>query len=47
MKFGRLLTHSSNKKDEARPQILENELANTMQSNLSISNYFLKIKIFV
>jgi len=33
-----------NKKDEARLQILENELANTTQGNLSISEYFLKIK---
>ena len=33
-----------NKKNEARLQILENELANTMQGNLSISEYFLKIK---
>ena len=33
-----------NKKNEARLQILENELANTTQDNLSISEYFLKIK---
>ncbi|XP_070003476.1 uncharacterized protein [Nicotiana sylvestris] len=33
-----------NKKDEARLQILENELANTTQGNLSIAEYFLKVK---
>ncbi|KAH0636993.1 hypothetical protein KY289_036908 [Solanum tuberosum] len=33
-----------NKKNEARLQILENELANTIQGNLSIAKYFLKIK---
>jgi len=33
-----------NKKNEVRLQILENELANTTQSNLSISEYFLKVK---
>jgi len=33
-----------NKKDETRLQILENELANTTQGNLSISEYFLKFK---
>jgi len=31
-------------KDEARLQILENELVNTTQGNLSISDYFLNIK---
>ena len=31
-------------KNEARLQILENELANTSQGNLSIAKYFLKIK---
>ena len=33
-----------NKKNEARLQILENELANTTQGNLFIVEYFLKIK---
>lgn len=33
-----------NKKDEARWHILENELANTTQGNLLISEYILKIK---
>ena len=33
-----------NKKNEARLQILENELANTTQGNLSILEYLLKIK---
>jgi len=33
-----------NKKDRARLQILKNELVNTMQGNLSIYEYFLKIK---
>ncbi|XP_070025820.1 uncharacterized protein [Nicotiana sylvestris] len=33
-----------NKKDEARLQILENELANPTQGNLSIAEYFLKVK---
>jgi len=40
----RTLDRLFNKKDEARLQILENELANTTQDNLSISEYFLKIK---
>lgn len=31
-------------KDVARLQLLENELANTSQGNLSISQYFLEIK---
>jgi len=43
----RTLDRLFNKKDEARLQILENELANTTQGNLSISEYFLKIKNFV
>jgi hypothetical protein len=33
-----------NKKDVARLQLLENELANTTQGDLSISQFFLKIK---
>ncbi|XP_070007239.1 uncharacterized protein [Nicotiana sylvestris] len=33
-----------NKKDEAHLQILENKLANTTQGNLSIAEYFLKVK---
>lgn len=33
-----------NKKDVARLQMLENDLANTTQGNLSISQFFLKIK---
>jgi len=33
-----------NKKNKARLQILENELANITQGNLSISKYFLKVK---
>lgn len=33
-----------NKKDEARLQILENELANTTQGNFSVGEYFLKVK---
>ncbi|XP_077237136.1 uncharacterized protein LOC143878789 [Tasmannia lanceolata] len=33
-----------NKKNMARLQMLENELANTTQRNLSISQFFLKIK---
>jgi hypothetical protein len=33
-----------NKKDVARLQLLETELANTTQGNLSISQFFLKIK---
>lgn len=44
MKFGKLLIGYSIKKDELRLQILENELANTTQSNISISEYFMKIK---
>jgi len=40
----RTLDRLFNKKDEARFQILENELANTTQGHLSISVYFLKIK---
>ncbi|KAH0708312.1 hypothetical protein KY284_009739 [Solanum tuberosum] len=40
----RTLDHLFNKKNEARLQILENELASTTQGNLSISEYFLKIK---
>jgi len=40
----RTLDRLFNKKDEAQLQILENELANTTQGNLSISEYFLKIK---
>jgi len=39
----RTLDRLFNKKDEAQFQILENELTNT-QGNLSISEYFLKIK---
>lgn len=34
----------SNKKNEAHLQILENELDNTTKGNLSIFDYFLKIK---
>ncbi|XP_020080774.1 uncharacterized protein LOC109704448 [Ananas comosus] len=33
-----------NKKNNARLQLLENELANTIQGDLSISQYFLKVK---
>ena len=33
-----------NRKNEARLQILENELANSTQGNFSIAEYFLKIK---
>lgn len=33
-----------NKKDVTRLQLLENKLANTSQVNLSISQFFLKIK---
>ena len=40
----RNLNHLFNKKNEARLQILENELANTTQGNLSILEYLLKIK---
>ncbi|XP_015164455.1 uncharacterized protein [Solanum tuberosum] len=40
----RTLDRLFNKKNEARLQKLENELANTTQSNLSISEYSLKIK---
>ena len=40
----RTIDHLFNKKNESRLQILENELANTIQDNLSISEYFLKIK---
>ncbi|XP_010327556.1 uncharacterized protein [Solanum lycopersicum] len=40
----RTLDHLFNKKNEARLQILENELANTTQGNLFIVEYFLKIK---
>ncbi|KAF3666326.1 hypothetical protein FXO37_10615 [Capsicum annuum] len=40
----RTLDQLFNKKDEARLQILENELANTIQFNLFIAEYFLKIK---
>ncbi|KAH0730190.1 hypothetical protein KY289_001378 [Solanum tuberosum] len=40
----RTLDRLFNKKNEARLQILENELDNTAQGNLSISEYFLKIK---
>ncbi|XP_059291017.1 uncharacterized protein LOC132044532 [Lycium ferocissimum] len=40
----RTLDRLFNKKDEARLQILENELANTTQGNLSIAEYFLRIK---
>ncbi|XP_027768682.1 uncharacterized protein LOC114074843 [Solanum pennellii] len=40
----RTLDQLFNKKNEARLQILENELANTIQGNLSIVEYFLKIK---
>ncbi|XP_060190669.1 uncharacterized protein LOC132619940 [Lycium barbarum] len=40
----RTLDRLFNKKDEARLQILENELVNTIQGNLSIAEYFLKIK---
>lgn len=36
----RTLDRLFNKKNEARLQILENELANTTQGNLSISEYF-------
>lgn len=36
-----------NKKDVARLQLLETKLANTTQGNLSIFQFFLKIKIFV
>ncbi len=43
-KIWRTLDHLFNKKIEARLQILENELANTTQRNLSIFEYFLKIK---
>ncbi|KAH0645408.1 hypothetical protein KY284_033292 [Solanum tuberosum] len=40
----RTLNRLFNKKNETRLQILENELANTTQGNLSIAEYFLKIK---
>jgi hypothetical protein len=33
-----------NKKDVAQLQLLENELANTTQGDISISQFFLKIK---
>jgi hypothetical protein len=36
-----------NKNDVARLQLLENELAKTTQGDLSISQFFLKIKKFV
>jgi len=39
----RTLDKLFNKKDKTRLQILENEFANTIQGNLSISDYFLKI----
>ncbi|KAG6645086.1 hypothetical protein CIPAW_08G098800 [Carya illinoinensis] len=35
-----------NKKDMARLQLLENKLANTTQGDLSISQFFFKMKIF-
>ncbi|XP_015064686.1 uncharacterized protein LOC107009891 [Solanum pennellii] len=40
----RTLDRFFNKKNKARLEILENKLANTTQGNLSISEYFLKIK---
>jgi len=40
----RTLDRLFNKKNEVLLQILENELANTTQGNLSISEYFLKVK---
>ncbi|XP_059306174.1 uncharacterized protein LOC132057554 [Lycium ferocissimum] len=40
----RTLDRLFNKKDEARLHILENESANTTQGNLSITEYFLRIK---
>ncbi|XP_016576572.2 uncharacterized protein LOC107874256 [Capsicum annuum] len=40
----RTIDHLFNKKNKARVQILENELANISQGNLSIVEYFLRIK---